>query len=64
MSEVKGTLLGIILAVTVFSIVFGIITVAIKSTSTTVAGKMRDSVQVEPDFEDEEGSHLGYSLTY
>ena len=49
MSEVKGTLLAIILAVSVFSVVFGVITLAMHQTSKTVRGKMIDSVEAEPD---------------
>ena len=48
MSEVKGALLGIVLAVSVFAIVFGIINAAMNSTSKTVAQRMKDSVEVEP----------------
>ena len=62
MSEVKGTLLGIVLAVSVFTIVFGIITLAVKQSSNTVAGRMRDTVEVEPSLT--EGSYNGYTLTY
>ncbi len=49
MSEVKGTLLTIILAVSVFSIVFGIITVAMYRNANTVKNRMDDSVTVELD---------------
>ena len=49
MSEVKCTLLGIVLAVSVFAIVFGIITLSVNRSSNTIAGRMKDSVEVEPD---------------
>ena len=62
MSEVKGTLLGIVLAISVFTIVFGIITLAVRQTSTTVSSRMRDSAEVEPDVF--EGSNQVYTLTY
>ena len=52
MSEVKGTLLAIILAVSVFSIVFGIITVAMYRNASAVSSRMNDSVLVEPDVDD------------
>lgn len=48
MSEVKGTLLGIVLAVSVFAIVFGIITVAVNRSSNTIAGRMQDTAEIEP----------------
>ena len=60
MSEIKGTLLGIVLAISLFSIVFGIITVAMNTNSHTVADKMRDSVQVEPEITTE--SAVAYTL--
>lgn len=62
MSEVKGTLLGIVLAISVFSIVFGIITLAVRQSSTTVSGRINDSAEVEPDVFT--GSSQTYSLTY
>lgn len=49
MSEVKGTLLGIVLAISAFTIVFGIITLAVKNTSNTISGRMKDAAEVEPD---------------
>ena len=49
MSEVKGTLLAIILAVSVFTIVFGIITVAMYRNANAVSNKMDDSVMLEFD---------------
>ena len=48
MSEVKGSLLGIVLAVSIFTIVFGIITLAVNKSSNTIAGRMQDSAEVEP----------------
>jgi len=49
MSEVKGTLLGIVLAISVFSIVFGIMTVTIKRASNTVADRIDETAEVQPD---------------
>ena len=49
MSEIKGTLLGIVLAMSAFAIVFGIISLAMKQTSNTISGRMNESAQAEPD---------------
>jgi len=49
MSEVKGTLLGIVLAISAFTIVFGIISLAVKNTSNTISSRMKDASEVEPD---------------
>ena len=49
MSEVKGTLLGIVLAISVFSIVFGIMTVAIKRASNTVSERIDETAELQPD---------------
>ena len=62
MSEVKGTLLGIVLAVSVFAIVFGIITIAVRQASNTVSGRIVDSAEVEPDIFGNEAQP--YTLTY
>jgi len=40
MSEIKGQLLGIILAIALFGIVFGVLTAAFRSTGATVASRM------------------------
>ena len=50
MSEVKGTLLAIVLAVAVFGVVFGIISVAMKESAESVADRMSQASQLEPDF--------------
>ena len=62
MSEVKGTLLGIVLAVSVFAIVFGIITAAIRQASNTVASRINEGATTEADIYD--GEATGYTLTY
>lgn len=62
MSEVKGTLLGIVLAISVFTIVFGIITLSVKNASNTVSNRIKDSTEVEPEVF--EGSSNDYTLTY
>ena len=49
MSEVKGTLLAIVLAVAVFGIVFGIISLAMKQSAESVASRMSEAAQLEPD---------------
>lgn len=48
MSEVKGTLLGIVPAISVFSIVFGIITLAVNRSSNSIASRMDDAAEIEP----------------
>ena len=48
MSEVKGTLLAIVLAVAVFGVVFGIISVAMKQSADTVADRMSEAAEREP----------------
>ena len=47
MSEVKGTLLGIVLAITVFTIVFGIISIAVGEAATDVGTRMKDAAVLE-----------------
>ena len=49
MSEVKGTLLAIVLAVSVFGIVFGIINLAMKNSANTISQRMSDASEIEPD---------------
>ena len=48
MSEIKGALLGIILAVSAFTMVFGIITLAMRSTAQTVSDRMGQAAEVTP----------------
>ena len=48
MSEVKGALLGIVLAVSVFAVVFGIITAAMKSSAEEVAERMDGAAKEQP----------------
>lgn len=50
MAEVKGTLLAIVLAVAVFGVVFGIISVAMKESAESVADRMSQASELEPDF--------------
>lgn len=49
MSEIKGTLLGIVLAISVFTIVFGLIEVAVKKSAKTVSDRLEESVALEPE---------------
>jgi len=49
MSEVKGTLLGIVLAISAFSIIFGIVMASLNKNSNSVAQRMTDASEVEPD---------------
>lgn len=42
MSEIKGQLLGIILAIALFGIVFGVLTTAFRTTGATVASRMNE----------------------
>ena len=62
MSEVKGTLLGIVLAISVFTIVFGLITLAVRQSSNTISGRMLETAEVQPEVFD--GSSSNYTLTY
>jgi hypothetical protein len=64
MSEVKGTLLGIVLALSVFAIVFAMIRIAVRQSSNIVSGRMKDSVEYAPEEEDLQFSSQDYSLTY
>lgn len=50
MGEIKGSLLGIILAVVLFGIVFSVVTIAMKNNSEIVAQRMKDGVDLEPVF--------------
>lgn len=52
MSEVKGTLLTVILAITVFSIVFGLMAYTFQISARTVAGRYNQAVSDEPDVEE------------
>lgn len=61
MSEVKGTLLAIVLAVAVFGVVFGIINVAMKQSAESVASRMSEAAEREPDFSNQ-GSVVVYTL--
>lgn len=61
MGEIKGSLLGIVLAVAVFGIVFSIITLAIKKSSDTVSIRISDASELEPVFPEEARM---YSLHY
>ena len=63
MSEVKGTLLGIVLAISVFSIVFGIITLAVKDSADTVSSRMSDTASQEQDVWTSQVS-TAYNLAY
>lgn len=49
MSEVKGTLLAIVLAVSVFSILFTVITYSMKTSADTVAERMEQQADLRPD---------------
>lgn len=69
MSEVKGTLLTIILALTVFGVVFGLVTVAINKKADEVATKIDEAGKVEEKTDEDsesqtEGDQLGIRYTY
>lgn len=51
MSEIKGTLLGIILAIGVFSIVFVFMQNAISKASAGVSERIQETVYMEPDYD-------------
>lgn len=48
MGEVKGTLLGIVLAIAAFTMVFGVIRIAMKNTAETVQERMEETAQADP----------------
>ena len=54
MSEVKGTLLVIVLAVAVFGVVFGIISLAMKRSAESVANRMDEAAHLQAEFDDED----------
>ena len=64
MSEVQGTLLSIVLAVSVFAIVFGIIMLSINKSSNTVALKIDDAAKTEVEVTPDESLTASYVLTY
>lgn len=51
MSEVKGTLLTIVLAISMFSIVYALIQVAMNESSKQVAQRMTDASGLEPNID-------------
>ena len=57
MSEIKGALLGIVLAISAFSIVFGIVTLAMRNASNSVAEKMEEAAESDPT-----GAVIAYTL--
>ena len=50
MSEIKGSLLAIVLAIGVFSIVFAFLTKAITQSSRTIGDRVEEISFVEPDY--------------
>ena len=48
MSEIKGALLGIILAVSAFTMVFGLITHAMQESAETVSDRMDEAAKSDP----------------
>lgn len=48
MSEVKGALLGIILAVSAFTIVFSIMSIAMRSSAEKVEERMQQAAELDP----------------
>lgn len=57
MSEVKGALLGIILAISAFSIVFGVVSLAMRNASNEVAERMQEAAESDPS-----GAVVAYTL--
>ena len=62
MSEVKGTLLAIVLAISVFTLVFGIVVSAVKRASNTISGRIDETAELQPDINSQSVS--AYTLTY
>ena len=48
MSEVKGALLGIVLAISAFAIIFSAMTIAMRSASETVSERMEQAAETDP----------------
>ena len=65
MSEVKGTLLGIILALSIFSIVFTLITFAVNNAAVSVSERIEEVSDSNPTVFTEHQSHSSvYVLSY
>ena len=64
MSEIKGTLLSIILTITVFGIVFGAITIAIKENTKKVSDRFTEAVEIESDDDELAKKSAIYELHY
>ncbi len=63
MSEVKGTLLGIILALSIFSIVFTLITFAVNNAAVSVSERIEEVSDSDPTVFTEHQSHQTVYLT-
>ena len=63
MSEVKGTLLGIILALSIFSIVFTLITFAVNNAAISVSERIEEVGDSDPTVFTEHQSHQTVYLT-
>ena len=48
MSEIKGALLGIVLAISAFTMVFGIISFAMRDVAETVSDRMDTAAELDP----------------
>ena len=48
MSEIKGALLGIVLAISAFTMVFGIISFAMRDVAETVSERMDTAAEMDP----------------
>lgn len=62
MSEVKGTLLGIVLAISMFSIVFAIVQVAMNKSANDVSQRISDASNLEPEIEANELYTVSFHL--
>ena len=63
MSEVKGTLLGIVLALSIFSIVFTLITFAVNNAAISVSERIEETGDNDPTVFTEHQSHQTVYLT-
>lgn len=50
MSELKGILLAIVLAVSAFTVIYPLVVKAMKDNTTNIAQRMKDAAEYEPEY--------------